>query len=128
MHMHWTSADVGAAAVVATALCGALWFIWQRISPLLRFGFRLARDWEGEPARDGVPERPGVMKRLQNLDARLTVVEERTTETAEHSAATAEQMRPNGGSSVYDKVTKVAEVVTQPPGPAIHIHTEGNQS
>lgn len=47
-------------------------------------------DWRGEPARPGVKARPGVMQRIEAIEA---------------------QLRPNGGSTVYDKVTKIAKAV-----------------
>jgi hypothetical protein len=38
-------------------------------------------------------------------------------------AAITEQMKPNRGTSIYDKVTRIADRTQQPP--EIHIHTEG---
>lgn len=48
-------------------------------------------DWAGRPARPGVPRSPGLLERLTNLE---------------------EQLRPNNGGSLHDKVTKLSEEVT----------------
>lgn len=56
-------------------------------------------DWFGEPPRPGQPARPGVMERLATLEGRVEGIEG--------------QLKPNGGSTVYDKVTKIAKAVDQ---------------
>lgn len=43
-------------------------------------------DWNGEPARSGVAERPGVMQRLASIEGEL---------------------RPNGGGSIRDAVNRL---------------------
>ncbi|UBU11593.1 hypothetical protein [Nonomuraea gerenzanensis] len=49
-------------------------------------------DWQGEPARKGVPARPGVMERLEAIEA---------------------QLRPNGGASARDAINRVERTVTR---------------
>lgn len=57
-------------------------------------------DLLGEPARDGVPERPGVMKRLAGVDVRLDGIESA-------QAAMAAELQPNGGGSMRDAVNRL---------------------
>lgn len=45
-------------------------------------------DWQGQPARPGVPERPGVMRRLEMIESEL---------------------HPNGGSSLRDAINRTGK-------------------
>lgn len=54
-------------------------------------------DWNGEPARPGVPGRPGAMERLSRVE--IAVDEVRM------------QVNPNGGGSMRDTVNMIADVV-----------------
>jgi hypothetical protein len=51
-------------------------------------------DWNGHPARAGVPERPGVMARLSGIE--------------QIGGSLQDQMRLNGGSSLRDVVQQTA--------------------
>ena len=75
------------AAGAVTILLGALAGLWQwmgrPVAGLIRGVREFLSDWQGEPARPGVPPRRGVMERLatmeeQNagLDRRLARVED----------------------------------------------------
>jgi hypothetical protein len=88
-----TLLQLGATAGAVLAILAALrvaWRAWRRVDDFLS-------DWTGEPQRPGVPERPGVMVRLDRIETRLYKVEQ--------------QVYPNHGSSLHDKVTKIAEAV-----------------
>ena len=86
----WITAALAlAGAVVGCIAWGARWG-WRIVSKIMR----LVDDFLGEPARAGVPERPGVMTRLQDL----------TEEVAKVRA----QVIPNGGSSLRDAVDRVS--------------------
>ena len=95
--MHWTAGGITAVVIVSTALAGAVaWALrsaWRILSRTTRF----LDDYFGEPARDGLPARPGVMSRLQN-------VEEITTEVRA-------EMRINAGNSLRDVVHQTAAEV-----------------
>lgn len=79
------------------AICGAVTVVAAAIAVIfkgVKFVLKLARrvsefldDWNGEPAREGVEERPGVMKRLAAL----------------------EELQPNHGGSVKDAVKRIDE-------------------
>lgn len=95
--MHWTAGGITAVVIVATALATAVgWALrctWRILSRTTRF----LDDYFGEAARDGLPARPGVMSRLQN-------VEEITTEVRA-------EMRINAGNSLRDVVHQTAAEV-----------------
>lgn len=58
----------GAAAGAVLAVLALLGLVWRRIA---RPAQEFFRDWRGESAREGVPERPGVMARLHRLEWQL---------------------------------------------------------
>lgn len=70
----------GGATVAAKA-----WQVLRKISSAVD-------DWQGEPARPGVLERPGVMTRLAAIEA---------------------QLHPNGGASLRDAVDDLAKQMDQ---------------
>jgi hypothetical protein len=84
------------------------------IQPVIRFVRRIVHfvdDWFGEPERDGVPERPGVMLRLKLIDDHGQRTDERL-DAIEH------QLSPNSGSSLHDKVTRIETAVNGDSGEA----------
>lgn len=88
----WLAAVAAGTAGLAYLLRGA----WR----MTRAIHRMAEDLLGEPARPGQPARPGVIARLDDLDGRLRAVEQ--------------QVCPNGGQSLHDKVSAVkAAIVDQ---------------
>ena len=102
-HVDW--AGVGGITAGASAVCVAFTFMWRRLlRPVLNF----LRDWHGSPARPGVDRQPGVMERLDAVEDDLAEVRG--------------QLKPNGGTSFYDRVSTLAEVATQQAAPEIHIH------
>ncbi|WP_370375524.1 hypothetical protein [Micromonospora sp. HM5-17] len=107
----------GAVAAVTGAAAGVVWIG----RGALRWGRRIAHmvdDLTGEPARPGVPARPGLMERigtiegrLDGLDGRLDGLDARLGCLDGRLAAVEHELRPNSGSSLHDKVTRLAEAV-----------------
>lgn len=96
-----TAAWVTAAAALLAILGGLavftgrlLYRIWARLMGFLDF----LDDIRGEPARPGVAARPGVMERLQAVEASMAEVRA--------------ELQPNGGSSLRDAVNALAQNLT----------------
>ncbi|GAB3224083.1 hypothetical protein GCM10027447_12320 [Glycomyces halotolerans] len=80
-----------AAAIVALgAAATVLWKLGRGVVRLLRQVRTFLEDWNGEPERPGVPARPGVLERLERLDA---------------------QVHPNSGSSLRDAVDETRQLL-----------------
>jgi len=92
------------AILIAAGLVAALTVLLKAVGWMLRTLHRLGDfldDWNGEPARPGVPRRPGHLERLQNVESSVRRIEE--------------QMHNNGGSSLRDQVDTIAKAVAPPP-------------
>jgi hypothetical protein len=84
------------------AVLGALFtkYIWPSARSLKNF----FSDWEGRPARPGVPEQPGVMERLSNQDVRLETLEF-DVKTIKH------EVHLNSGQSIKDIAQRTEQKV-----------------
>jgi len=78
------AAILGGNVAVVVALLRKAWPVLRRLRDLLD-------DWNGEPARPGVPPRSGVMVRLESIEKRT------------------EQLEHNGGSSLRDDISALRE-------------------
>lgn len=82
------------------SILAALWKAWRVLDRKVITPFSLVlEDWNGTPGRPevGVLPRPGLMVRMYNVEVGLRQV---------HS-----QVNPNGGGSMYDKVTQIKTAV-----------------
>jgi hypothetical protein len=93
-------ADVLASVFIAGMGGGALWLRKQ-----LKGVGQMTRDWNGEPAREGISDgTPGVMQRLYTQDRQFEEVmahlgrQDATLETIKH------EVNYNSGSSIKDAV------------------------
>jgi hypothetical protein len=86
----WITAACAVAAIVAGLVVWAVRWVWKILVRTLQF----LHDWEGEPEREGVPARPGVMLRLQKVEGIVTDI---------HG-----QVYPNGSASLRDVVDRSA--------------------
>lgn len=90
-------ADLPVGSVLAVlALIGGVWAAIAKAWPRARRLGHLIDDLAGEPPRPGVPARPGVMVRLEQLERRLATVET-------HSA----QLVTNGGAHLADAIHRI---------------------
>lgn len=80
-------------------LGGLVWRVRKKTKPWLAKIRTFLIDWEGEPARPeaGVAERPGMMRRVSNLETGLAKVQQEVT--------------PNHGSSAHDKLRRTINKV-----------------
>lgn len=90
MSAAWVSAACALLIIVAGF---AVWAARWVVKILLRT-VQFLHDWEGEPAREGVEARPGVMLRLRSVEDSLATVLTEVT--------------PNGGTSLRDMVNRTA--------------------
>jgi hypothetical protein len=101
-----------AVAVLVSAILAAgvgLVRVGTWLSRLLRKVGHLADDLIGEPPRPGAPEgRPGVLARLDRIEEHLSRLDGFEARLAEVEA----QLRPNGGNSIRDQVTRIEQATT----------------
>lgn len=85
-------------AAAISAILGLLTLIWRGVRRILQAVEDFTEDWNGTPARPGVPGRAGVMERLDKI---------------EH------ELYPNSGSSLRDAVNRVERAICaqDPPPP-----------
>lgn len=88
-----TVGEVIKAVGFIVAIAGAILYIRKLVRPTWRAFSNFLEDWNGEPERPGVAGRPGVMERLEKL--------ERLSLDVHH------EVKPNGGNSMNDKVTRI---------------------
>ncbi|MEU8055722.1 hypothetical protein [Microbispora bryophytorum] len=82
--------------IAISAAAGGVVVIWKFLGVLKKLS-NVMDDWNGEPEREGVPGRPGVMKRLASIEDRQTTIEA--------------ELHPNHGSSLRDAVDTVVVTV-----------------
>lgn len=100
-----------ATAVVGTAVLGGFGYIraMRRDQKRDRAQMRqMVEDWTGEPARPGVPERPGVMVRLQ-------VIETNQEQQGAQIREIWHEVHPNSGASMRDEVRRIHDATTSTP-------------
>lgn len=90
----WLTALTALAVAVAGCLLWALRHLWRIIRRVTHF----LDDYSGQPARDGMPAKPGFMGRLASVE--------------ESIAHLATEMQPNHGSSLRDVVHQTARDVS----------------
>ncbi|MFE9923259.1 hypothetical protein ACFYQA_17240 [Streptomyces sp. NPDC005774] len=83
-------------SLAVVAIAGVLALAWRAVRGVRRIAERLddfVDDWNGVGPRPGVPERPGVMTRLTQIEGRLSSMEH--------------ELQPNSGQTLRDAVNRV---------------------
>lgn len=93
MNPEWVAALVALVVAVAAGLGWAVRWAWRVLRRVVHF----LDDYSGQPARDGLAARPGLMARLGGVEELLAKVVAETT--------------PNGGGSMRDEVARTARDV-----------------
>jgi hypothetical protein len=93
-----SAAWVSAACALLVIVTGFAVFAARWVVRILLRTVQFLHDWEGEPEREGVAARPGVMLRLRSVEDSLATV---LTEVS-----------PNGGGSLRDIVHQTAADVS----------------
>jgi hypothetical protein len=99
----------GGIAVLAAGTAGLVYLT----RPMRRLAAAVAdflADWRGEPARDGVPARPGVM-------VRLAEIQETQADHGLRLSKVERELSPDGGRSMRDRVEAVAVATGAEPQP-----------
>lgn len=91
-------------AIVLAVFLGAVG--WKYLRPPTKGLNHFLEDWNGDADRPGVPGRPGVMVRFQNL-------EEWTAKYGPMIDRMDHEMHPNSGSSMADAVNRTERNLTE---------------
>ena len=82
------------------AVSAVVFLLYRKLWPLVRGLTHVVDDWVGEPARDGVDERPGVI-------ASLAILRDTTADLDKRLAAVEHELHPNSGTSLRDAVDRI---------------------
>lgn len=82
----------------ALAAVGAAWKVLKPVLLAVRRISHFFDDWFGEAARPGVPDRPGVMKRLADMQTDIDKIKH--------------EMWPNSGGSLRDAVDRLEKAAS----------------
>jgi hypothetical protein len=98
--------------VTVVGLCAKA---WKTIRPVWRGIREFLEDWRGEPARPeaGVPERPGVLKRLSTIETDGADTAKKLDETAKKLDAIDHELHPNSGKSLRDQVDNITRTLDE---------------
>jgi hypothetical protein len=94
-----SAAWVAALTALIVAICGLMSWGLRHLWRITRRTSHFLDDYFGEPARDGLPARPGVMARLAQHES---ILEKLFAET-----------QPNGGSSLHDVLSRTERAVDE---------------
>jgi hypothetical protein len=85
---------------------------WKYLKPPTKGLNHFLEDWNGEPDRQGVTGRPGVMKRLQDIDASGSKTDSWMEKYGPIIDKLDHEMHPNSGSSMADAVNRTEKALS----------------
>lgn len=109
MNPEWVAALTAFTVAVVTGMAWGTRRAWHATRWLWHIGRRTSRfldDYFGEPARDGLPARPGIMGRLKS-------VEDAVGHVASEIAKVAVETMPNDGTSMHDVLARTEQSVDE---------------
>jgi hypothetical protein len=116
MSTFWATAGVAAGLAAILGLAAAAGKAAQVAYRLVRGLLNIVDDWRGEPDRDGVPGRLGVMARLARQDGQLVAqavrLDRQDGRLARLESGVEQvhgELKPNGGATLRDAVNRVEE-------------------
>lgn len=104
-------AGTAGVAVAAYILIRRIWTATRNLARGLRRLVHFADDWFGEPERDGVPARPGVMERMSAIESAGADTRADVRGLLERVERVEHELRPNSGLSLRDAVDRVENAV-----------------
>lgn len=111
--------EIGKHAAAVVAICGVTTLAWKVGRGLIRTMRKLGR-LADEVLGDG-EERPGWGRRLTGIEVLGKANAERLTGIEKWMSRVDAEMRPNGGASMRDQITRIEEATgatrEDPPGP-----------
>jgi hypothetical protein len=106
--------------ILISIVLGAIAAIWKVFTAGRHFSHQVDQffaDWSGEPAREGVPERPGILSRMKVLedlrDTQTTMLEDLSTQISTMSRHVSAELNRNGGSSTKDAAHEALRVAKE---------------
>ncbi|WIV59061.1 hypothetical protein [Amycolatopsis nalaikhensis] len=113
-----TALDIAGTAGVAVAaylIIRRIWTAARNAGRGLRRLVHFADDWFGEPERDGVPARPGVMERISAIETDGAATRDDVRDLVERVDRVEHELRPNSGASLRDAIDRVENAVADTP-------------
>jgi hypothetical protein len=87
--------------------------VWRAVRPVWKGIRDFLEDWRGEPERDGVPGREGVMKRLHTIEVDSAEARAKLDEQGEKLDAIDHELHPNSGKSLRDEIDSISGQLAQ---------------
>ncbi|OKJ99166.1 hypothetical protein AMK34_18810 [Amycolatopsis sp. CB00013] len=108
-------AGTAGVAVAAYLIIRRIWTAARNAGRGLRKLVHFADDWFGEPERDGVPARPGVMERISAIETDGAATRDDVRGLVERVDRVEHELRPNSGASLRDAIDRVENAVADTP-------------
>ncbi|MFB9929203.1 hypothetical protein ACFORO_22960 [Amycolatopsis halotolerans] len=108
-------AGTAGVAVAAYLVIRRVWTAARNAARGLRRLGHFADDWFGEPERNGVAARPGVIERISAIETAGAATRDDVRDLVERVERVEHELRPNSGASLRDAIDRVENAVAEPP-------------